>query len=142
MIVVDVNVLLSAIRSSRGASHQLLRAMLAGQVPFAVSPAIALEYEAVVKRPGILGGEPWITGDEIDVLLDAIFSRSHLVSPWFRFRPFLSDPKDDIYLECALAAGAASIISNDRHFHDPAVRAFGLSVMGAGEFVAETMRRR
>ncbi|WP_331000924.1 MULTISPECIES: PIN domain-containing protein [Rhizobium] len=75
-------------------------------------------------------------------MLDAVFSQAHLVSPWFRFRPFLDDPKDDIYIECALAAGATFIVSSDRHFQHPAVRVFGMSVMRAGDFVAELTRRR
>ncbi|MBU4527873.1 MAG: PIN domain-containing protein [Hoeflea sp.] len=141
MIVVDANVVLSALRSSRGASHQLLRRMLAGGVPFAVSTAVALEYEDVLKRPGILGDQPWIHGGEIDTVLDAVFSQAHLVSPRFRFRPFLADPKDDIYMECALTAVAKFIVSNDRHFLHPAVKAFGISVVGAGEFIAEQTRR-
>jgi len=107
--------------------------MLAGDVPFAVSPAVALEYEDVLKRPDILGEKAWISRNEIDVVLDAIFSQAHLVSPWFRLRPFLADPKDDIYMECALTAGATCIVSNDRHFHHPVVKAFGISVMRACE---------
>ncbi|WP_420959769.1 PIN domain-containing protein [Brucella sp. IR073] len=142
MIVVDANVVLSALRSSRGASHLLLREMLVGDIAFAVSPAVALEYEDVLKRKGVLGGDPWVSQDEIDTVLDAVFSKARLVSPWFRFKPFLADPKDDIYIECALTAGATVIVSNDRHFRHPAVRAFGLSVMRAGDFVAELARRR
>jgi predicted nucleic acid-binding protein len=142
MIVVDVNVMLAALRSSKGASHQLLREMLVGSVPFAVSPAVALEYEDVLNREGILGSSPWVRQDEIDTVLDTVFSRANLVSPWFRFRPFLADPKDDIYIECALTAGATVILTNDRHFQHPAVNAFGMSVMRAGEFVAELTRRR
>lgn len=113
-----------------------------GSIPFAVSPSVAFEYEDVLKRPGILGDTPWISGDEIDTILDAVFGRAHLVSPSFRFRPFLADPKDDIYIECALAAGAAHIISNDRHFRHPAVGAFGMTVMNAGEYLVGWNGRR
>lgn len=141
MIVVDANVILAAFLSSRGASHLLLRWMLAGDVPFALTPAVALEYEDVLKRPGILGSDPWLAENEIDIVLDAVFSRAELVSPWFRFRPFLSDPKDDLYIECALAATATIIVSNDRHFQHPAVKAFGMSVMTAGAIVADLSRR-
>ncbi|WP_438749708.1 putative toxin-antitoxin system toxin component, PIN family [Pararhizobium sp. O133] len=142
MIVVDANVVLSAFRSSNGASHFLVRKMIGGDVPFSVSPAVALEYEDVLKRPGILGEKTWASHGDIDTVLDAVFSRAKLVSPWFRFRPFLNDPKDDLYIECALAAGANTIVSSDRHFHHPAVEAFGLKVIRAGEFVAELTRRR
>lgn len=141
MIVVDANVILAALRSSRGASHHLIRTMLYGAVPYAVSPAIALEYEDVLKRPGLLGDDPWISADEIDTFLDGVISQAYLVSPWFRFRPFLVDPKDDAYIECALAAGATYIVSNDRHFRHPDVLAFGLTLMNASEFLSATSKR-
>jgi len=119
----------------------ILREMIKGNIPFAVSPAVALEYEDVLKRPGILGDDPWIKSAEIDVVLNAIFKNATLISPWFRFRPFLIDPKDDLYIECALAAGARVIVSHDRHFSHPAVDGFGLSVVKAGEFVAGLRKR-
>ncbi|HTO30034.1 MAG TPA: putative toxin-antitoxin system toxin component, PIN family [Pararhizobium sp.] len=142
MIVVDANVMLSALRSSNGASHYLLRQMLGGTIAFAISPAVALEYEDVLKRPKILGSDPWISHGEIDIVLDAVFSRANLISPWFRFRPFLDDPKDDLYIECALAAGADTIVTRDKHFRHPAVEAFGIIVSGAGEFVARHEGRK
>lgn len=140
MIVVDANVLLSAMRSSRGASHFLLREMLVGKIPFAVSPPVAFEYEDLLKRDGIFGDEPWIRPDEIDTVLDALFGKAHLVSPWFRFRPFLTDPKDDI--ECTLAVGATVIVTHDRHFQHPAVGAFGISTLTPADFLAEWKTRR
>jgi len=142
MIVVDANVMLSAFRSKNGASHILVRKMISGGVAFAVSPAVALEYEDLLKRPGIFGEKAWLSHRDIDAVLDAVFARARLVSPWFRFRPFLNDPKDDIYIECALAANADTIVSSDRHFEHPAVEAFGLRVVRAGEFVAQMTRRR
>ena len=135
MIVVDANVILAAFRSSRGASHQLLRFMLEGVIKFAVSPAVALEYEDVLMRPGLLGQHPWISAEDIDNVLDAVFGCATLTSPWFRFRPFLDDPKDDLYVECALAAGAAVIVSQDKHFDHPSLRAFGLVAMNARDYL-------
>jgi predicted nucleic acid-binding protein len=38
---------------------------------------------------------------------------------YFRWRPFLKDPKDDLVLECALAGGAEKIIThNISHFKE------------------------
>jgi len=142
MIVCDANVMLAGLRSPGGASNTILREIIKGNIPCAVSPAVALEYEDVLKRPGILGDHAWISSDEIDVVLDAVFSRAALVSPWFRFRPFLGDAKDDLYIECALAAGARTIITSDRHFGVPAVEGFGITVMKAGPFVADFRRRK
>ncbi len=135
MIVVDANVILRAMRSRNGASHAILRAMLMGEVKFTASPAVMLEYEDVVKRPGILGPVPAISGANIDIVLDTLCKLAVPSLPWFRFRPFLTDPKDDLYIECALAIGSKLIVTDDRHFKHPAVQAFGLEVQKAGEFI-------
>lgn len=116
--------------------------MLRGEIQFAISTAVAIEYEDVLKRPGILGADPWLSVEEIDVVLDALFSRAKLVSPTFRFRPLLDDPKDDLYLECAIISGAGLIVSSDRHFQHPIVGALGIKVMRAGNFVGEIVGRR
>jgi predicted nucleic acid-binding protein len=111
--------------------------MLPRDVPFAISPPVVLEYESVLKRLGILGEAPWIRPDQIDGILDALCARGKQVDPWFHFRPFLDDPKDDAYIDCALAAGASVILSGDRHFRHPAVAAFGLRVLSASEYPSE-----
>src|SRR5687768_14672847 len=128
MNVVDANVVLSGMRSRNGASHAVLRGMLTGEIAFAASPAVVLEYEDVLNRPGVFGPNPWISRSEVDLVLDAICARALVVQPWFRFRPFLQDPGDDLYIECALAGGADTIVTHDRDFRHPAVLAFGLTV--------------
>ena len=140
--VIDANVVLSGLRSRNGAAHLILRGMLTGEISFAASPAVVLEYEDLLSRPGVFGEKPWITHQEIDRVLDGICLRAVPVVPWFRFRPFLEDPKDDLYIECALAAGSHTIITHDRHFRHPAVSAFGLTVLTAAEFAtAHSMER-
>lgn len=141
MIVVDVNIILAGLRSSLGASHVVLRAMLNGQLSFAMSPAAALEYEDVLKRTGILGQHSPITSDDVDTVLNALLQEARLVSPRFRYRPVLDDPKDELYIECALAAGAKRIVTNDKHFHHPALRSFGIAACPAAEVAAELRRR-
>lgn len=134
MIVADTNVIVRGIRSRNGASHRVLRAMVSGELEFALSPAVVLEYEDVLTRPGMLGDEPWLSHAEIGVVLDALCARCVPSLPWFRFRPFLDDPKDEIFIECALAAGARVIVTDDRHFRHPTVEAFGLRAMSAPDF--------
>jgi predicted nucleic acid-binding protein len=109
--------------------------MLLGSIAFALSPAVTLEYEDVLKRPGLLGTPPSASGEDIDVALDALCMMAKLNSPWFRFRPFLSDPKDDLIIECALAAGANVTVTDDHHFRHPAVSTFGLTALSAKDFV-------
>ena len=93
MIVVDVNIILAALRSSLGASHVVLRAMLNRQLSFAMSAAVALEYEDVLKRTGILGQYSPITSADVDTVMNALLQQARLVSPAFRYRPVLVTPR-------------------------------------------------
>lgn len=95
-----------------------------------------------MKRPGLLGDPPTLSLQQVDAILDALCARAVPSLPWFRFRPFLNDPKDDHVIECALAAGVRTIVTSDKHFRHPAVPAFGLRVIQAGDFVAELKPER
>ena len=116
--------------------------MLTGDFSFTASPAVVLEYKDVLKRPGILGSTPWLSESEVDQVLDAICLRAAPALPWFRVRPLLDDPKDDLYVECALAGGANLIVTSDKAFGHPALRAFGIRSVTARQFIVQegTMR--
>ena len=50
-VVLDTNVLVAALRSSSGASRQLLLALRDRRFAAVVSVPLFLEYEATLKRP-------------------------------------------------------------------------------------------
>jgi putative PIN family toxin of toxin-antitoxin system len=132
MIVVDANILASALRSRNGASFGLLRMMLEGSVVFCCSPAILFEYEDVLKRPPL----PYnISIADIEIVLDTLAMQCKPVRNWYLFRPFLDDPKGDLYVECALAAGVRHIVTFDRHFHHLSMQMFGLNAIRPGDFL-------
>jgi predicted nucleic acid-binding protein len=66
-ILLDTNVLVAALRSQRGASNRIIRLIVAGDLRMNISVALALEYEAVLKREGMT---PGMTGAGIDRFLD------------------------------------------------------------------------
>jgi len=76
---------------------------------------------------------PGLDDREIADFLDDfcnIASEAHI---YFRWRPFLSDPKDDLVFECALAAGATHIVTcNIKDFHG--LEPFDISVVTPYEF--------
>lgn len=133
--VADTNVLVSAIRSPQGASGFVLKEMLAGKLSFGLSPALLLEYEDVLKRPDVLGTPPKISVAQVDVILDALCVRARRGQSYFRFRPVLRDPKDDLLIECALATNASIILTRDSHFLPDALRPYRLSAMTPKEFL-------
>src|SRR5690606_24740786 len=103
MVVIDTNVVYSALRSSLGSSYVLVDALADGRVEFAVSAALLFEYEEVLKRPS---NRLVFTEAEIDQFLDSLIALGSRQSAHFLWRPFLKDAKDDMVLELAVASGA------------------------------------
>jgi predicted nucleic acid-binding protein len=108
-IVRDMNVLVAALRSKRGASHQLLRSIDEGKCRLNVSAALALEYEDVLKRENVVPGN---SEAEITDFLDYLFRVYNLIPFVLRRRPILPDPDDVRILEVPMQCRAAIITYN------------------------------
>lgn len=132
-IVVDTNVLVAALRSQTGASHALLLHIHRRRVTPLLSVPLLMEYEEVLRRPGLL---PHLTAAEIDTVLDQFASRSVAQRIHFLWRPFLPDPDDDMLVELALAGQASHIVTSNIRDVAPA-RTLGLQVMTPREFIRE-----
>jgi putative PIN family toxin of toxin-antitoxin system len=117
MFVLDTNIVVAALYSRSGASNALLRGVIEGSIPVAVSVALFLEYEDVLTRPEIEAAS-WATREDVDAVLDAVVAQAKLVTPiHFSPRPFVADPGDEMVLECAMQAGAEAIVTlNTRDF--------------------------
>ena len=50
LIVIDTNVILSALQSNRGKSFELILKIGSGAFDFAISVPLVLEYEAILKN--------------------------------------------------------------------------------------------
>ena len=136
MIVVDTSVVVRGLRTPSGPSGWIVRAMLVGTVPFALSNALLIEYEAVITRPKLLRALRLEVG-EAETLLDAIAGQAHTADPRFSFRPQLRDPDDEIVLECAIAAAAGTIVTGDKDFSDRVLSRFGIVAKTPGAYVHE-----
>ena len=110
LAVIDTNVLVSGLRSQLGASNLLLSRLAWGHFRPAISTALCLEYVDVLHRPGLL---PTYTTEQIDLFLDSFCSLAKEAPIYFRWRPFLPDPKDDLVFECALASGASHVVTHN-----------------------------
>lgn len=130
-IVLDTNVIVSALRSQRGASYKLL--MLVGQANFKInlSVPVFLEYEEVTKR--LLEHIP-LSEIEVDNILDYLCGMANERDVFYLWRPFLRDPKDDMILELAVFARCEMIVTfNKKDF--VGVEQFGIQVMTPREFL-------
>ena len=132
-LIIDTNIIVSALRSNRGASYALLRAVRRRAIPFAVSVALVLEYEDALRRPGMVPGIPQ---EALTQFLNALIALAEHQHIYFIWRPFLKDPKDDMVLELAVAASATHIVTfNVRDFRG--VEQFGLSLATPGEILLQ-----
>jgi len=134
-VVIDTNVLVSALRSKRGASHELVRSLGQGQWQPTISVALALEYEDVLKRSGLIEA---LDEAAIDDFLNYLFREARLVPSVVRRRPTLRDPDDERILELAITSGAMIITHNTKHFSE-ALR-FGIDIETPARFL-KTLRQ-
>jgi predicted nucleic acid-binding protein len=129
-VVVDTNILVAAFRSSLGASYKLLQTLEQRRWRPVISPALALEYESVLKRAV---GESGLSAPDIDDFLEYLCSRARLVQVYFRWRPMLPDPDDDRILEVAVRTGSPIVTFNVRDFRG--AERFGIRTMSPAELL-------
>ena len=108
--VLDTSVLVAGLRSNRGASFQILRAIRAGDIRIAVSVALVLESESVVLRAGLV---PHFTADELRRIVEGLCLLADHQQVFFAWRPFLPDSDGDLVLELAVAASATFVITHN-----------------------------
>ena len=110
-VVLDISVLVAAMRSKKGASHELLRRLPSPHFTPALSVALYMEWRAVLIRPE---HRPKGIGEEqMLAFLRYLASVSHLQDVHYLWRPFLRDPNDDMVLECAVASGSRFIVTHN-----------------------------
>ncbi|MEX2282039.1 MAG: putative toxin-antitoxin system toxin component, PIN family [Gemmatimonadota bacterium] len=131
-IVLDTNVLLAGLRSRRGASFRLL-SVIGHSAKFEInlSVPLVLEYEDVAKRKS---KELGLTHQDIDAILDYLCAVGNHREIFYLWRPLLTDPKDELVLELAVAGGCESIVTfNARDFG--AATQFGIGVESPQSFL-------
>ncbi len=109
-LVIDTNVLVTALCNQNGASHLLIRWILAERVILLASPALWLEYEAVIKRPQ-LRLKHGISLENLDIVLDTLAAHVEPVHLNYLWRPQLRDPNDEMVLETALNGTADALVT-------------------------------
>src|SRR5690606_2060024 len=135
-VVLDTDIIVTALRSATGGSNAVLREAAQGRLTPLVTPALFLEYEAVLKRPEQRLAHGLGLRD-IDRFLAALARACEPVDVSFQWRPQLSDPNDEMVLEAAVNGRADALVThNVRDFAKGAER-FGVRVLRPGELLKE-----
>jgi putative PIN family toxin of toxin-antitoxin system len=127
-VVIDTNVLVSGLLAPYGPAGEIVRMVSAGHLSLCYDARILAEYAEVLLRPKF-PFEPYL----IDALLAQVREAGTVVAA--APLPFhLPDPDDEMFLQVALAGGAAFLITgNLRHY--PVARRQDLPVATPAEFI-------
>lgn len=124
-LVLDTNVVLTAIRSRAGASAELIKEIRRGRARMLATVPLFFEYEAVLTRPEHLKAAG-LTNDDAAIVLDGLALFVEPVETFFLWRPQLRDANDDMVLEAAVNGRADALVTyNLRDFESVAPK-FGL----------------
>lgn len=109
-IVLDTNCLL-AVLPTKSRYHKLWVDFLEGQVTLCVSTDILLEYEEILTKKA----SPFLA----ESIIKTILNKTNIVRvvPSWHFNMIEADPDDNKFVDCAIAANADYIVSEDAHFN-------------------------
>ncbi len=127
-IVLDTNVLVSALLSPHGAPAAVLQLILAGRVVLCFDARILSEYREVLRRPKF-DFDPQL----VDELMEFLESEGELVAS-VPLQFTLPDPGDAMFLEVAAAGEADHVVTGNLKHFPPRGRG-GISVVSPRDFL-------
>jgi putative PIN family toxin of toxin-antitoxin system len=135
-LVMDTSVLVAGLRSRFGASAALLKEIAANRLVLVASPALFLEYEAVLKRE-----EHGLPAHFVDDFLAELARCISPVEIRFVWRPQLRDADDEMVLEAAINGQAEAIVTHNRRDFELATERFGVEVLSPAELLGQFRRK-
>lgn len=113
-VVVDTNLIVSRALVPHGIPAQILTAWRDDAFELLVSEPILVEYQRVLSY-GRLRAKHQRDDQQIAEIIEEIREFAVLVEPTRIITAIEEDPDDNKFLECAVAGGAAVIVSGDPH---------------------------
>ena len=110
-VVLDTNVLIASL-SRRGNYYPVWKGFQEGKYTLCISNDILEEYIEIIGEKMT----PEIAEHVADLLLKS--ENVELIYPQFRLGLITADPDDNKFVDCAFAANATYIVSNDSHFDE------------------------
>ena len=130
-IILDTNVLVTAMKSNKGASYKLLTHIDSPIFQLHISTPLVFEYESILKREIENSRHA-----DMDAIVDylCLIATAHQI--FYLWQPVLHDIKDDHVLELAVKAQATIITWNVKDFK-VAKSKFGLDVITPKELLKQ-----
>ena len=135
-VVIDTNVALGMFNAQH-ANHEIFLAWAANCFTWAVSTEILLEYEEVIARQSSAS-----RAARAFQMIDAVATwrkNLRLITPHFRWHLISADPDDDKFGDCAIAAEAEWVVTEDGHFDALRNSGHKHQPITPGEFIARVL---
>lgn len=107
-IVLDTNIIYSAVRSKRGMAYRLLSMIDEYKYQIQISVPLILEYEDVLKRNL---ADLALSDSDINDFIDYLCKAGEKRKIYYLWRPVLKDFKDDFILELAVESECDFIVT-------------------------------
>ncbi len=133
IVVLDTNVVIRMF-GKQSTLRRLVEAVSYGQIHVAVSPAIWLEYEEVclgMQSPG-----HWEKLQKLFNLVSSAHDTIIHTNPAFRFATIPADPDDNAFADCAIAAHADFVLTDDSDYRTLRNAGYKPQPMKPDEFIA------
>ena len=108
-VVLDTNCLIVSL-SRTSESYEVWRGLQEGRYILCVSNDILMEYAEIIARKTT----PLIAENVIQIILNSKFVE--FVTPFYHYGLITADQDDNKFVDCAFAANATFIVSDDKHF--------------------------
>ena len=108
-VVLDTNCLLASI-SRRSSAYPVWKGFQEGRYTLCVTTEILEEYEEVITRKA----SAEVAANVIRMIADSKYVE--FIDTYFHWHLIATDPDDNKFVDCAFAAGADYLVSEDNHF--------------------------
>lgn len=108
-IVLDTNCLLASL-SSKSEYFRIWKDFQEGKYTLCVSNEILEEYQEIIAQKAT----PSIAQNVVRAIVESAYVE--FIDPHFHVYAIFADPDDNKFVDCAFAANAAFIVSEDSHF--------------------------
>ncbi|MBF8298199.1 MAG: PilT protein domain protein [candidate division NC10 bacterium] len=128
-IVLDTNVLISALAFPGSKPDQILYRIRRGETELFISPFILSELDRVLRE------KFRFTKKEADVRVNAIRAIAHVITPTERIAVVTANDDDNRILECGAAAQAEFLVTGDKEHLLPLGSYRGTKIVTPAQFL-------
>lgn len=117
-VVYDCMVFLRALIKESGPSVECFELFESGRIDLFIGDALLNEVSDVLTRPMLQKKYPLLTNGRATQLIETLTDKATLIEQVPNLFSYSRDPKDEPYVNLALAAGATYLVSDDNDLLD------------------------